>query len=156
MSLASLLQSAFSRDLTPEEVAAEVASLEDRARTKPRKALSLYRKAARMAAQHGLREAEARNSYQLGLLLRALKPARKAEAALSRAAEIWGDLDDHLNAGDAHLALAGVCLMDRRADAAQAFADKARDHYKAADALTERPQLMRLLSAIAAVRAAQA
>jgi tetratricopeptide (TPR) repeat protein len=138
----------------PDEISTRLARLEQRARDDPRRAIRHYRRAAHLASRYDLLPSEAQNRYHLGLLLRATSAVRRAEAALSRAAEIWDDLGEHRAAGDAHLAHAGVCLMDRRVDTAQMFADKAQERYRQADALLDRPQLTRLLSAINAMRAA--
>lgn len=154
MSLLSLIKNALTPAQSGNDVAAQLAKLESKADSNPHRAAKYHARAARLAAQQGLQEREAHNQYRLGLLLRTSGATRKAELALARAANVWEALDNSRAAGDAHLARAGVCLMDRRVGAAQEFADKAKDEFARANVLAERPQLTRLLSAIAAMRAA--
>jgi len=139
---------------SPNDVAAQIAELEQQASNEPRRAMKHHQRATQLASRHNMPRSEAHNLYQLGLLLSATGTTRRAEAALSRAADISETLGEHLAAGDAHLARAGVCLMDRRVSAAQTFADKASESFDRVDALPDRPQLTRLLSAIKAMRIA--
>lgn len=153
MSLLSLLKDAISPARSDDDIETKLADLERLAEEQPRRATRLLRQAAQLAARHDFPDHEAKSQYRLGMLLRTSRKTPKAEAAFARAAELWETQGKDLEAGDAYLARAGSCLMDRRVDAAHSYAEKARALYKKADVLADRPQLTRLTSAIAAMRA---
>lgn len=134
--------------------APDLQSLEDAGRkaTTKQKARRSWQRMQAAARQAGDAPREATAAYELGLVLRALGKTRQAEAALSRAAALWDNLGNDQQSGDATLALAGACLMARRFDQADAHAQQAQARYARAGMLQARPQLGRLLHAIASAR----